>query len=215
MMARDDGGTIPCSSQFNDDENTHKKLIQLLKDGSSRQQQEIIACLYDAYQVPLYKFIRNKGLSPEDSQDIFSEVWKIALEKLRSFHWDDKTPPETNTPLKTFLFSTARNLYLERNRKNKKRQSLTQPLHAGLPAPTNVDTASPDISSVIRGKIQFTNDKLRTAFSKLSEKVRQILFMTYCEGKTSQEIGKILSMTPEAVRQARSRGLKQLRQTLQ
>jgi len=71
-------GQPPASSNF---ATTHWTLIVAARDRAAPQAQEALAALCDAYWYPLYAFIRRRGHSADEAQDLTQEFFARLLEK--------------------------------------------------------------------------------------------------------------------------------------
>jgi RNA polymerase sigma-70 factor (ECF subfamily) len=62
---------------------THWSVVLAAGDSASPESQEALEKLCRAYWFPLYAFVRRKGYSPEDAQDLTQEFFRQLLEKHR------------------------------------------------------------------------------------------------------------------------------------
>ena len=96
--------------------------------------------------------------------------------------------------VKTWLLRIARNLYLNRVKKEKRETSLDALVEQGVPFPEN--QPGPEEHALTRER----SDALQQGLLALSEADRSILLLSSQEKLSHQEIGQILGITVAAVK---------------
>jgi RNA polymerase sigma-70 factor (ECF subfamily) len=136
---------------------------------------------------------------PNLAQDIAQETWLTALER----------PPRTahsGPSLRAWLATVTRTAARQRMRSRKRRSAREK--KAAAPEVTDAPTAA-DI--VERGEMQ---QEVAAAVMALAEPYRSAVLYRYLDGLSAPEIAERTGATPAAVRKRLSRGLAQLRESL-
>jgi RNA polymerase sigma factor (sigma-70 family) len=145
----------------------------------SRRDEDALKNLYAKYRSPLYNFLWQQlngdvFLIEETLQDVFLAVWRFAS----SFRGESRVI--------TWLFSIARNsATYAQSKKNYRQARSSLPL---TEIPENKDVSSTD-ENLILNRLA-----LYEVFSQLSEKHREIIFLTFVQGFSQEEIAQILEI---------------------
>ena len=105
-----------------------------------------------------------------------------------------------------FAFETAKNHCMHRERSRGREFKAAERLTLSPPV------VPPDVLTTV-----ISEERARAvsdAINSLSEEDRRLLEMTYMEGRTSPDIGRVLGVAPNAVRGRRHRALARLRALL-
>jgi len=97
--------------------------------------------LYEAYATEVYRFALRLSGDRDDAQDITSETFVRA--------WAHSSTIRTET-LKAYLFTIARNLYLEQQRKRKRQAALDDVYADSAPGPDRVAESQLELQRVQR-----------------------------------------------------------------
>lgn len=63
-----------------------EKLLQLVKTGINRRQRDgAFGVLYNRYYLDVWRFVKSRVGVVEQAQDVFLEVWLVAVKGLRDF----------------------------------------------------------------------------------------------------------------------------------
>lgn len=130
--------------------------------------------IYILYREDLHRFAFFLCGNVQDAQDICAETF------LRM--WTAKAPPKMAT-MKSYLFTIARNIYLQKHRRDKKRQALDDDI---------LDPTPPFDLAVADRKILA---KTLRAMQTLSEVDRSILIMKAYHGMPYQAIAGVVDLS--------------------
>jgi RNA polymerase sigma-70 factor (ECF subfamily) len=163
--------------------------------------------LMDLYQ-PLVRFwCRRVGLRGEDTEDVAQEVFAAVAAGLKNFRRD--RPGDT---FRGWLSSITRNQAVNHFRRNQGRPQAEGGSDAwwqfqNFPDPLSAedDAERKEISRVYRRALE----QVRCQFE---ERTWQAFWQTAVEGHTPAALSGPLGMTPAAIRQAKSRVLRRLKQ---
>lgn len=149
--------------------------------------------LYDSYAQKIYSFIFHKTLHKETAEDLTSQTFLKALQKLSTF---DPQKSQFNT----WLFTIARNTVFDFFRSHKNTDDIDDvwDLDSGDDLTQNTD------------KI-LEQEKLRERMKALTPEQREILTLHFWQDLSYREIGEILGKTEASVKVASSRAVKKLK----
>ena len=154
---------------------------------------ELLKTLYQTYSREIYLYLYSLCGQTAMSEDLMQETFLKALLSLR----------ESHTNMRAWLYTVARNLYLnEAKRREKEISSEDFDLEA--------DRISSDILSDLMDREE--TKWLLQAMLSLSPRKREILQMQYFGGLSQGEIARILSLTPANVRVLAMRAKKEIKQ---
>jgi RNA polymerase sigma-70 factor (ECF subfamily) len=135
--------------------------------------------LYVAYSPDVYRFANWLSGNANDAEDITAETFTRA--------WMNSSSIRTET-LKAYLFTIARNIYLESLRKNRHHEPLNE---------THADT-HPALEKVAETKSEL--DQIRDTLFTLSEIDRSAFVMRVQYDLPYQEIARVLRLSEGAVK---------------
>jgi RNA polymerase sigma-70 factor (ECF subfamily) len=163
----------------------------------------------DLYQPLVRAWCRRCGLQDADVEDITQEVFAAAAANLDRFRHD--RPGDT---FRGWLRAIARNQVILHYRRSQDRpqaaggsdawrdfQQLANPLEQ------DADTDSAEISELYRRAVE-------QARSEFEERTWQAFWLTAIEDRSPTALAHELGMTPAAIRQAKSRVLRRLKQEM-
>jgi RNA polymerase sigma-70 factor, ECF subfamily len=160
---------------------------------------DAFARLYNAYVGPLYRYVALRVNDDAAAEDITSQVFLKAWDKLGSFQ-------QGRVPFLSWLFRIAHNAVIDHYRTHK--------------TPLPLDDASPEASTgdntvedQIEGK--FESDQLRAALQQLTADQQQVLILRFVAEMDTSEIARELGKNPGAVRALQMRGLQALAKILE
>ena len=141
--------------------------------------------LYDRHVLEVYRYIARRHIG-NDAQDLTSDVFLIAFQKLNSIPAGSELP---------WLYRTAWNVLANAHRKND-------------PIPANFDLTEiePDCADVV-----ITNDQLNRSWQKLPQKDREVLRLVAWEGLSGKELASVLGISEGGAGAALSRARANLR----
>ncbi len=154
--------------------------------------------LYRRYRERLYAFLVRHTGDPATAQDLFQETF------LRVFR--DRARYEPRATFATWLFTIARNLFLD---------SLKKPAAKPVQSEAAIQVVPDPAPDALQGlERRETDVALLHALASLPEDDRAILLLSRFEGLSYPEIAEILGTTEGAVKVRGHRALQTLRRTL-
>jgi len=159
-----------------------------------RGSEQAFTQLYDAYLDSIYRFIYLRVEDQQTAEDITSNVFLKAWEKLGAYQ-------QRGVPFRAWLFRIARNAVIDHYRTRKE----LAPLEAASNA---TDPAMPSVSE--RVGLRMEAEKIVGLMSHLTEDQRNVLTLKLVHGLNTQEVAKALGKRQGAVRALQMRGLQAL-----
>jgi RNA polymerase sigma-70 factor, ECF subfamily len=157
---------------------------------------ERIGALIETYRPMLLRFLWRSGQSPEGAEDIFQEtmfrVWR---------HLDSVPPDRDGT--RRWLFAIARRLMIDGERRRHVR-----PQEVCLLEPSRVAGGDQPVDWII------ARESLRTAFSGLGERHREVLLEVYWEGKAMADVARELGIPVGTVKSRTHHAMRALRRAV-
>ncbi len=155
---------------------------------------EAFGTLYDRYAEKIYRFVYYKTFSKELAEDIVSEVFVKALEKISSFDAGKGSFP-------TWLYRIARNAVIDHYRTRK----------ALVPIDDVFDVAF-DERTVEQLDALRSLARVQEFLESLNPKQREIIVLRIWEELSYREIAAIVGGTEDGVKMAFSRGIREVRE---
>ncbi len=160
---------------------TDFKIIESIRQGSN---DKALAYLYDKPLQKIRKYILSNNGTREDANDVFQDAVVILFNQVRKDKYKEKFEIEG------FLYSVARNLWIDKMRKEKRKV-------------TDAAFVSNDLSDfndhlndlIVKEK----SAALRTVFDRLDEKCRKILLYVIYEKRSMKEISQKMGYNNENV----------------
>ena len=178
------------TNTMNDDLRDDGALVLALKGGESAA----FGALYDRYVGKIYRFVYYKTFVKETAEDITSDVFHKAFERIASFN------PEKGN-FSQWIYRIARNAVIDHYRTQKK----------NVPIEDVFDIGEED-RTIAEHDVLLTMAHVRTYLEKLSPKQREIITLRIWEEKSYREIAEIVEGTEDSVKMAFSRAMKDLRE---
>jgi RNA polymerase sigma factor (sigma-70 family) len=152
-------------------------------DGIRRGDESALVRLYNTHRRPITTLVlRNNGTN-DDADDIFQEALVILWERVRAGNY------EHTAALGTFLFATARNLWLRRLARARREQPLD-------PASESTSTNDPSpLEELIEDERTMS---IRNTLAILGEPCRSLLVLFYWEEASMDEIARRLGLANAA-----------------
>lgn len=150
--------------------------------------------LYDAYFDKIYRFVYYKTFSAEVAEDITSDVFHKALQKIQSFDAEKGT-------FSAWVYRIARNSVIDYYRTKQTVVPLEDVFDVG------VDERTPESLDALAALTKVT-EYLET----LSAKQREIITLRIWEERSYKEIAEIVGGSEDSVKMAFSRGIRELRE---
>jgi RNA polymerase sigma-70 factor (ECF subfamily) len=128
----------------------------------------------------------------ESARDAVSEALARTVKTVARMHELDATP-------EAWSFGILRHVIADVQRQSYRDRRTVEPYSESAADPTsNVE-------------VDFEHENVRQAFTQLSASDRELLELRVVAGLSSEDVGKVLSMRPSAVRMAQMRALERLR----
>jgi RNA polymerase sigma-70 factor (ECF subfamily) len=150
--------------------------------------------IYHLYAGRLLAFLMMKLSHTDDAHEALSETWLRAIEKVGSF----RGGPESMRP---WLFAIGRNVAMDRLRARKRTVGEPDPdLLANV-----VDLTALDVDERVIGAQE--RSAVLGALSALPADDREVLWLRFGQGLSSDEVAKVVGKRPGAVRMQQMRAL--------
>ena len=164
---------------------------------------DAFSTLVERYQDRIYSVVLNYVSNPEDAVDIAQDTFIKAYSKLRSF--------DSASAFYTWLYRIAVNTAIDFLRKRKSR--FTESLDDDRFAETGFEPESKDPSTDPEGVAARREQArlLRSAMSKLSDKLRAVVVLHDVEGLSQEEVADVLRVPVGTVKSRVSRARAELR----
>lgn len=150
--------------------------------------------IYRDYQGKVYGYILSKVNSPQDAEEITSDVFVKVYEKLDTFD-------ETKASLSTWIYTITRNTLTDYYR--------TRKVFAEIPETMETDTSVED--DVCNAEML---DNLAKALETLDERERDIIILRFYSGKTLKEIAGNMGISYAYVKVLQNKAFEKLRKYL-
>lgn len=156
--------------------------------------QDAFACLYNAYLERIYRYVYFRVDDQQLAEDITSQVFLKAWEKLHSYQTD-------SSPFIAWIYRIAHNTVVDNYRTRKISVSL--------------ENVKPKEISHIDGideklDLQIESQQLREALQELTEDQQQVLILKFVAQRSTEEIAQQLGKQPGAIRALQMRALQGL-----
>jgi RNA polymerase sigma factor (sigma-70 family) len=152
-------------------------------DGIRRGDETALVTLYNTHRRPITAHVMRNNGTADDADDMLQEALIVLWERVRAGTF------EHTAALGTFLFATARNLWLRRLARARREQPFDPAAET-----TSTDDPSP-LDELIDDEQTAT---VRTAMDRLGEPCRSLLLLFYWEEETMEEIARRLGFANAA-----------------
>ena len=177
--------------------NAHIDLWKEFRNGS----REAFGQLYNYYITDLlrygYRVTNDSQIIRDSIQDVFLHLWQARK---------NLSEPES---IQFYLYRSLRNSILDKNKSSKKESNELLHLFEDELFETSIEEKA--IAQEIEDK---RISKLRHALQQLSERQQEIIQLRYYHGFSSEEISRIMEITPQSARNLLHRTLTELRKWL-
>ena len=188
----------------NSSRSSSTSLIQGLKN----QDEEAWQRLLDLYVPLVFSWCRRAGLQPEDCADVMQEVFRSVLCGIAGFRY--VSPADT---FRGWLRTITRNKIRDHFR-----HRAAEPIGTGGSSAQQrfldiaaIESATSPAADPVAGLIHRGANQIRAEFD---ERTWQAFWLTAVEKHSGTEAAELLGMSPGAVRQAKYKVLRRLRQAL-
>jgi RNA polymerase sigma-70 factor (ECF subfamily) len=158
---------------------------------------QAFASIFDAYHVPVYRFVASRVGNPSDAEDLTQLVFVKALEALPRF-------AARGIPFGGWLFRLARNTVIDHVR--------TRREHSELEAVTEraTEDAGPEAVAVIRDDLK----AVAAALEDLTEDQREVIALRFFAGLSAREAAEAMGRQEGTIRGLQFRAIGALRRSL-
>ncbi|MFH0776653.1 MAG: sigma-70 family RNA polymerase sigma factor [Patescibacteria group bacterium] len=171
---------------------TPDELIARVQNGET----EFFSEVYELFAQKIYAFIFYKTFHRELAEDLTSQTFIRALEKIATFN------PKKGS-FNSWIYGIARNSVIDHFRAPEKHQKIEDVFDL---------SSDENISAEFAQKSEFS--EVRAALQKLVPRQREIIVLRIWEGYKFREISEILGKSEAAVKMDFFRGIKSLRQEI-
>ena len=175
------------------DDETLDRLVEKAREGDS----EAFAAIFDAYAVPIHRFIASRVNRPTDAEDLTQLVFVKALEALPRYE-------TRGVPFGGWLFRLARNAIIDQVRT--RRDHL--PLVAAITRESDDD--GPEASAALRDDFE----RVAAALEDLTEDQREVIELRFFAGLSVLETAIAMDRQEGTVRGLQFRAIAALRRSL-
>lgn len=164
-------------------------LLAAVRRGDERAVRELVK----KYGTRIYNVALRILRNPQDAEDAMQETFITALDKLEQF--------DGRASFLTWLYRIGVNTSLMALRKRRTKQRNEQPLELPsfeeLRSREMIDWSADPARMLLRGELQQIMDE---AIAQLPEKYRVVFVLRDLEGLSTEQTGKVLSITPANVK---------------
>lgn len=170
----------------------------MLGSDQERQGAAALADLFEANYERVVRYIAVRTGSRDMAEDLASEVFLRALEKIDTFQW-------RSIPMQAWLFRIAHNLAVDHLRSNSRRK--ISPLEDAdfVAAPDNPEA---EVLQTLQ------REELMQVMETLTPGQREIVALRFFGGLTSTEAAVVMKRSSGAVRELQSSALKAMRRVM-
>jgi RNA polymerase sigma-70 factor (ECF subfamily) len=179
-------------------------LIQGLKNQDEKAWQRLL----DLYVPLVFSWCRRAGLQSEDCADVMQEVFRSVLGGIAGFRYVNPTDTFRGW-LRTIARNKIRDYFRRRNAEPMGRGGTTA--HQRFLDVAEIESATAPAADPMAGLIHRGVNLIRAEFD---ERTWQAFWLTAVEKHSGTEAAELLRMSPGAVRQAKYKVLRRLRQEL-
>jgi len=167
--------------------------------------------LIGLYAPLVYRWCRRFGLPDQETADVFQEVFQAVATHIGSFR-KEKEGDTFRGWLRTITDNKVRDHFRKVGREpTGEGGTEAQRRLSALPADSSIETDDPMDERAERGLFRDALDLIRSEFET---RTWQAFWLTTVEGLAAKDVGAELEMSPGAVRVAKSRVLRRLREEL-
>lgn len=170
--------------------NVEGDLINLAQKGDEQAFGEI----YDIWATKVYRFVYVKVKNAHTAEDLTSEVFLKAWEKIHQYK------PQKDAKFSTWLYTVARNTIIDYYRANKNSEISFEDL--------------PEIADLEGDEPYREAGELEQALTKLPAEYEKVLRLRFVEGYPISKVAQLMRKKEDNIRAITSRALKKLREVL-
>jgi RNA polymerase sigma-70 factor (ECF subfamily) len=188
---------------------TRVTLLNRLKDGRDHQAWLEFIRLYSPV---IYGFARKRGLQDSDAADLMQEVFRSVSRNMEKLEYD----PKKGT-FRGWLYTITRNKIFNflTSQKNRPRASGDSGVQERLDNVADSDEADNDAEWELEYQRRISAEAMERVKPEFQANTWKAFWGTAVDGRSAQEVGAELKMSPGAVYVAKSRVLARLREEVQ
>jgi RNA polymerase sigma factor (sigma-70 family) len=188
---------------------TRVTLLNRLKDGRDHQAWLEFIRLYSPV---IYGFARKRGLQDSDAADLMQEVFRSVSRNMEKLEYD----PKKGT-FRGWLYTITRNKIFNflTSQKNRPRASGDSGVQERLDNVADSDEADNDAEWELEYQRRISAEAMERVKPEFQANTWKAFWGTAVDGRSAQEVGEELKMSPGAVYVAKSRVLARLREEVQ
>lgn len=173
-----------------------KALMRLAKKGDA----DAFAKIYEAYFVPVFRYVYLRVKSRQDAEDLTQIVFLKVYQAVSRFE-------ERNVSPLAYFFIVARNTVIDHWRKKKEIFLENTEMEREV---ARTPPAAENPGDIVQKNQNL--DMLHQGIQELTEEQQNVIILKFINDLSNKEVGKIMQRSDEAVRQLQCRALKALRQ---
>ncbi len=185
--------------------------MDLMQEGAlverARTDPEAFGELYDEHYSRIFGYVLRRTASVEVAEDVTSEVFFKALDKLGQFRW-------RGIPFSAWLYRIASREIATSFRKGHRQQAVLREYYDSAAV---ADPSAED--ELVRAEAQLQRHReylaLHETVARLAPKYQEVIALRFFEGKQIREIGEILGKREGTVKSLLHRGIEKLRKRMQ
>lgn len=170
-----------------------------------RRDPEALDRLIESYHYRLFRYLLYLTRNRETAEDIFQETWIRVLERGHQYNG--------RTKFETWLFTVARNLLIDRLRREKPRVSLEGLLDDDVRPPVDFAVSDAVPAPVLIARKE-EGDRISASLERLPAACREAIMLRFQEDLSLEEIAAISSAPLSTVKSRIYRGLELLRASM-
>jgi RNA polymerase sigma-70 factor (ECF subfamily) len=171
--------------------------VDRLVEQAQRGDPEAFGLIFDAFHLPIYRFVASRVGSPSDAEDLTQLVFVKALEALPRYE-------PRGIPFGGWLFRLARNTIIDHVRTRRDHDDL----EAAYDRASN--ERSPETLAILRTDL----DAMGRALGHLTPDQRAVIELRFFAGLSSRETAELLDRQEGTIRGLQFRAIAALRQSL-
>jgi len=184
--------------------NPMERETQALARGLRRRDPDLLDGLIEQYHYRLFRYLLYLTGSREAAEDLFQETWVRVIDRGHQYNGKFK--------FETWLFTIARNLVIDSQRRKKSLNALIDP-DKGEQIPELEAASSPSPADLAVAHEE--SERVAGALSRLPAACREVLLLRFQEELSLEEIAAVVAAPLSTVKSRLYRGLSELREMLE
>ncbi|MFB4167814.1 RNA polymerase sigma factor [Virgibacillus sp. JSM 102003] len=156
----------------------------------------IFTDLFEAYQLPLYRYLLQMSRNKQVAEELLQETFYRAMISLEV---------KNMAQAKAWLFKVARNLFIDWTRKSKSEQLMVERIQLERADNNNIGNPEEQLENLTK------QVHIEEVLSRLPERMRTILYIREIQGFTYQEVATAMNLSVSQVKTTLFRARKKFR----